>query len=73
MITTLESTTSQYEQVLHSALTTAINGNDLVSALSSIDENQQADRLKFILRNYTKTHSTSSLQGGLIEQAIATL
>ena len=73
MINTLESTTSQYEQELHTALTTAINGNDLISAMTALDDSQQNARLKFIFTNYQKTHTTSSSQGGLIEQALSTL
>ena len=73
MISTLESTTSQYEQALHSALTTAINGNDLISALTALDDSQQTDRLKFIFNNYQRTHLSSIGHATLIQDAIATL
>lgn len=73
MITALESTTSKYEQELTTALSTAINGNDLVSALTAFDASQLNARLKFIFTNYQKSHATSSPQGALIQDAIATL
>jgi len=70
MITTLESTTSQYEQQLTTALGTAINGNDLISALSAHDASQLNSRLKYIFTNYTKSHATSSAHGLMIQQAL---
>ncbi len=73
MISSLDGTDSQYEQALQTALETAINGNDLVSALTAHDQSSLNDRLKYIFTNFQKTHSTSKPQGLMIKQALATL
>ncbi len=73
MINQLQSTTSKYENVLHTSLETALNHNDLISALTSFDDASQNDRLKFVLNNYTKTHLSSVAHATLINDAIATL
>ncbi len=73
MINQLASSDSQYNNALHEALQTAINGNDLISALTAFDTAQQNDRLKYTLINYGKSHATSESQGLMIHQAFSSL
>lgn len=73
MINQLNNTTTQYEQALQTSLATATIPTDLVTALTTFDDSNQSDRLKWILTNYQKGHISSFAEATLIQDALATL
>ena len=73
MINQLRSSDSEYGYALYDSLQTAINGNDLISALTAFDTAQQSDRLKYTLTNYGKSHATDVHESLMIQQALDSL